>query len=105
MQQDVFDVLLRFCSNPIALVADLREMFSQVTMAKQDRPYHRFLYRGLDVSRPPEVYGAMILMFGDCSSPYVAQYVVRRHAKENRDDYPLAVAIILSQMYMDDIMT
>ena len=24
---------------------------------------------------------------------------------DNRDDYPLAVAIILSQMYMDDIMT
>ena len=31
--------------------------------------------------------------------------VVRQHAKDNRDDYPLAVAIILSQMYMDDIMT
>ena len=96
LQQDVFDVLLRFRSNPVALVADLMEMFSQVTMAKQDRRYHRFLWRGLDLSR---------LMFRDLASPYLAQYVVRQHAEDNRDDYPLAVAIILSQMYMDDIMT
>ena len=26
--QDVFDVLLRFCSDPVVLVADLTEMFS-----------------------------------------------------------------------------
>ena len=78
-------------------------MFSQVIVAKQDRRYHRFLWRGLDLSRPPEVYEAMRLI--DRSSPYLAHYVVRQHAKENRDDYPLAVARILSQMYIDDIMT
>ena len=37
LQQDFFDVLLRFRSNPVALVADLTEMFA---MAKQDRRYH-----------------------------------------------------------------
>ena len=37
LQQDVFDVLLRFRSNPVTLVAELTEMFSQVIMAKQDR--------------------------------------------------------------------
>ena len=74
-------------------------------MAKQDRRYHRFLWRGLDLSRPPEVYEAMRLMLGDHASRYLTQYVVRQHAKDNRHDYPLAVAIILSQMYMDDIMT
>ena len=66
-------------------------------MAKQDGRYH--------LSKPPKVYEAMRLMFGDRSSPYLAQYVVRQHAKDNRDDYPLAVAIILSQMYINDIMT
>ena len=105
LQQDVFDVLLRFRSNSVALVADLTEMFSQGTIAKQDRRYHRFLWRGLDLSRPPEVYEAMILMFGDRASAYLAQYVVQKHTEGNRDDYPLAMAIILSQMYRDDIMT
>ena len=105
LQQDVFHVLLRFRSNSVALVADLTEMLSQVTMAKQARRYHCFLWRELDLSRPPEVYEAMILMFGDRASAYLAQYVVQQHTKDNRDDYPLAEAIILSQIYMDDIMT
>ena len=105
LQQGVFDVLLRFRSNPVALVADLTEMFSQVTMAKKDRRYHRFLWRGLDLSKAPEVYEAMTLMFGDYASPYLALYVVRQHAEDNRDIYPLAVTITLLQMYMDDSMT
>ena len=67
--------------------------------------YHHFLWRGLDVSRPPEVYEAMRLMFGDRASPYLTHYVVLQYAEDNRDKYPLAVAIILLQMYMDDIMT
>ena len=78
LQQDVFDVLLRFRSNPVALEADLTGMFSQVTIAKQHRRYHRFRPRGLDLSRPPEVYEAMRLMFGDRYLPvYLAKYVVR----------------------------
>ena len=96
LQQDVFDVLL---------VTDLTETLSQVTMAKKDRRYHRFLWQGLDFSKSPEVYEAIRLMFGDRSSPYLAQYVVRQHVEDNRDNYPLAVTIILLQMYMDDIMT
>ena len=81
-------------------VLDLTEMFSQVIMAKQDRRYHPFLWRGLNLRSPPEVYEAMRLMFGDCASPYLAQYIVRQYAEDNADDYPLAVAIILLQMYM-----
>jgi len=47
----------------------------------------------LDLTRPPR------------ASPYLAQYVVQQHAEDNADGYPLAVVIILLQMYMDDIMT
>ena len=42
----------RFRSDPVVLVADLTEVFSQVTMAKQYRLYYRFLWRGLVLSRP-----------------------------------------------------
>ena len=74
-------------------------------MAKKDRRYHRFLWRGLDLTRPPDVYEAIRLMFSDRASPYLAQYIVRQNAEENRDVCPLAAAIILLQMYMDDAMT
>ena len=43
----------------------------------------------------------MSLMFDDRASLYLAQYVVRQHAQDNRDDHPLAKAIILLQVCVD----
>ena len=100
-----FYSLLRFRSYLVALLADLTEIFSQVTMARKDGGYHPFLcgWR-LNISRLA-VYEAMSLMFDDRASLYLAQYVVRQHAEDNRNDHPLAIAIILLQVYVDDIMT
>ena len=80
---------MRFRSYLLALVADLTEIWG---------------WR-LHLSRLLEVYEAMTLTFDDRASLYLAQYVVRQHAEDNRNDYPLAVAIILLQVYVDDIMT
>ena len=97
---------LRFSSYLVALVADLTEIFSQVIMARQDGGYHPFLWGWrLHLSRLPEVYEAMSWMFDDRSSLYLAQYVVRQHAEDNRSDHPLAISLILLQVYVDDIMT
>ena len=95
-----FYALLRFRSYFVALVADLTEIFSQVTMAEKEGGYHPFLWGGeggwrLHLSRLPEVYEAMSLTFDDRASLYLAQYVVRQHAEDNRNDHPLAIAIIL----------
>ena len=101
-----FYALLRFRSYLVALVADLTEIFSQVTMARKDGGYHPFLWGWrLHLSRLAKVYEAMSLMFDDRVSLYLAQYVVRQHAEDNRNDHPLAIAIILLQVYVGDIMT
>ena len=47
----------------------------------------------------------MSLMFNDRASLYLSQYIVRQYAEDNRNDHPLAIAIILLQVYVDDIMT
>ena len=101
-----FYSLLRFRSYLVALLADLTEIFSQVTMARKDGGYHPFLcgWR-LNISRLAEVYEAMSLMFDDRASLYLAQYVVRQHAEDNINDHPLAIAIMLLQVYVDDVMT
>ena len=101
-----FYALLRFRSYLVALVPDLTEIFSQVTMARKDGGYHPFLWGWrLHLSRLAEVYEAMSLMFDDRASLYFAQYVVRQRAEGNRNDHPLEIVIILLQGYVDDIMT
>ncbi|KXJ05441.1 hypothetical protein AC249_AIPGENE10404, partial [Exaiptasia diaphana] len=43
---------------PIALVGDIKEMFSQVVLAEKDECYHRLLWRDLDTGKEPDVYEA-----------------------------------------------
>ena len=43
LQQDLLNVLIRFRSQPIAIAADISEMFLQVKLKPSDRKYHRFL--------------------------------------------------------------
>ena len=52
LQQDLVDVLIRFRSAPVAISADISQMFLQVQLKEEDRPYHRFLWRNFDQSKP-----------------------------------------------------
>ena len=57
LQRDVLEILLRFRQKPVALVADIKEMFSQIVLAEKDRRYHRLLWRDLDVTKSVEQLG------------------------------------------------
>ena len=50
LQRDLVDVLTRFRRAPVALSADISEMFLQVELQEKDRPYHRFLWRDFNTS-------------------------------------------------------
>ncbi|XP_064629238.1 uncharacterized protein LOC135488533 [Lineus longissimus] len=102
LQLDVLDILVTFRRGAVALVGDIREMFSQIILAPEDRRFHRILWRGLDTSSPIEVYEAVRHPFGDRASPFLAQYVVRSHAENNENEYPLAAQTCRNRVYMDD---
>ena len=48
-------VLLRFRQQPVALIADIEQMFLQVAV-REDQPALRFLWRDLETDRPPNTY-------------------------------------------------
>ena len=104
LQNELFDVLLRFRRNEIALVCDIAEMYLQIKLKPIDRPYHRFLWRSLDTSKPPDEYEFNSLVFGVNCSPFLAQYIARKNAEDNIETYPLASKTVLKSTYMDDSM-
>ncbi|KAK3710253.1 hypothetical protein QZH41_006792, partial [Actinostola sp. cb2023] len=104
LQRDILEVLLSFRQRPVALVADIKEMFCQVLLAEKGRRYHRLLLRDLDDARPLDVYEAARLVFGDRASPYLAQFILRCHAEELKQEFPLAAPVVLENMYMDDVL-
>lgn len=47
MQNHLLDVLLRFRMKSVAIICDVTEMYLQLQLATENRPYHRHLWRGV----------------------------------------------------------
>lgn len=104
LQRELFDVLLRFRRQPVALACDIAEMYLRIGIAHEDKPFHRFLWRGIDQDLQPETYQFDRVVFGVNSSPFQAQFVLQHHAKKFKDTFPLAAETVLRSTYMDDSM-
>ncbi len=104
LQRDLFDVLLRFRRHPVAIVCDIAEMYLRIGIDPEDRPYHRFLWRGMEPNRPPDIYEFNRVVFGINSSPFQAQFVSQLNAKKYQTEYPMAAETVLKSTYMDDSM-
>ena len=104
LQRGLFDVLLRFRRLPAAIVCDIAKMFLGIGISPKGQPYHRFLWRGIDQDRRPDVYEFDRVAFRMNSSPFLAQFVLQHHAKKYKPDFPLAAETIDKSTYMDDYM-
>jgi hypothetical protein len=104
LQKETNDVLLRFRRAPVALSADIAQMFLQVKLKEEDRRYHRFLWRNLQDDRPPDAYEFLRLPFGNTASPFCAQYVLYSHARSEAHTYPEAAETVENSMYVDDVL-
>ena len=104
LQRELFDVLLRFRRQPVAVVCDIAEMYLRIGIAPDDKPYHRFLWRGIDQGRQPDIYEFDRVVFGVNSSPFQAQFVLQHHARKFSEKFPMAAETVLRSTYMDDSM-
>ena len=104
LQNELFAVLLRFRRDPVAVMCDIKEMYLQIKLKPEDRPYHRFLWRDLNTQREPDVFEFDRVVFGVNSSPFQAQFVAQQHAQKNQSAFPLAAESVLKSTYMDDSM-
>jgi hypothetical protein len=102
LQQDLFNVLVRFRRNPVGIACDIKEMYLQIEIEEQDRSHFRLLWRDLDPSREPDVFEFSRVVFGKNSAPMESQFVAQENARRNQDRYPLAAETVLKSTYMDD---
>ena len=104
LQSDVFDILVKFRKEWVALVGDISQMYHQLVLLPEDQPMHRFLWRNMEINKEPEVYEFLCFVFGDCYCPFCAQVTWQKHAEIHQDLYPLAAIAVKNHCYMDDLM-
>ena len=78
----LFGVIFRFRENAVAVSGDISKMYHQVLISQEDQHVHRFLWRILDTTRPPDTYIKTVLTFGDKPAPAMAQIALRKTAQE-----------------------
>ena len=98
-------VLLRFRWNPVVLSADIRAFFHQIFVHGKDVPAFRFFwFRDKDM-REMVMYEMLVHIFGAKSSPAVATWVLRYHAKRIAAEAPPEVVQALMWFfYVDDLL-
>ncbi|CAK1549334.1 unnamed protein product [Leptosia nina] len=101
--QSLFGVLLRFREGPVAIAADIKEMFLQVKIREEDRDSLRFLWRDNEKA-PVKEYRMTSVIFGAASLPCTAIYVKNKNAQEYQEEFPEAARAIERNHYMDDYL-
>ena len=101
----VVGVLMRFRQHPVAVVADMKGMFSQVLVEENDREALRFLwYPDGYYNQPPATCRMRTHVFGAKSSPCCAAFALRMNGVENATSAcEGAVNAVMKSVYVDDV--
>lgn len=102
LQEDLFNILVRFRSHAIAFTADIEKMYLHVKLRENEQRFQMMIWRD-DENKPLEDYCLTTVTFGVNSSPFLAVAAVQEHAKRKMSEYPEACQIIMKDSYMDDI--
>lgn len=96
-------VLLKFREHKYAICGDIRQMFHQIGIKREDQDAQRCLWR----DRPHEevsTYQMTVMTFGASCSPSTAQYVKNLNADRHQEQKPRAVEAIKNRHYVDDYL-
>ncbi|UYV76751.1 hypothetical protein LAZ67_14001947 [Cordylochernes scorpioides] len=92
------DIMLRFRLNKIGVIADIEKAFLQISVAKEDRQYFRFLWWEDGKQENLRIYQHKRVVFGVTSSPFHLAATLKLHLEQ----YEREVIPLLKCMYMDN---
>lgn len=104
VQNDLFDILVRFRKHPIILIGDIAKMYRQI---KVDQAHHQLqciLWRE-DPTQKIKIYCLNRLTYGISPSSFIATRCLKQISLETRDINPLESYTILNDFYVDDLLT
>ena len=101
----LFDVVIKFRSYPIAVVADIEKAFHQIQIKPVDRKMLRFLWFYNTDKEIPDIkqYQFRRLVFGLTSSPAILASTIKHHLDKFVEKEPDVTSLLDSSLYVDDL--
>lgn len=104
LQADLRHTVMRWRRYPICMAADIVKMYRQIKVVEEHLDFQRVLWRN-DVNAKIETYRLLRVTFGTSCAPYLAVKALQQIAHDEGHMYPLAAQRVLSDFFMDDLMT
>ncbi|XP_057659301.1 uncharacterized protein LOC130895773 [Diorhabda carinulata] len=104
VQPDLFDILCRFRLNKFAITSDVQKMFRQISINTEHRFLQNILWRE-NPQQPLQCIELSTLTYGCNFSPFVATRVLQEIANNNSSNFSLAANALISETYIDDIIS
>ena len=103
----LFDIMLRFRENRVALVGDIEKAFLNIEINPVDRDCLRFLWVKDITAKEPEiiVYRYRTVVFGVRSSPFLLNAVLQHPVKTYQEQDPEFASKLLHSFYVDDLVS
>lgn len=87
LNNSLLGVLMRFRSEPIVAMTDIQQMFHSFLVREDHRDFLRFLwFRNHQLDDEIVEYRMKVHVFGNCPSPAVAIYGLKRTAMEGESE-------------------
>ena len=87
LMNSLFKVLIRWRLNKIALVGDIKKMFTQIVICERDRPFLSFFWQSSE-EQESQIYEWTRLIFGSKPSPDLSFSSIIYLAEQNKFDFP-----------------
>ena len=101
---NLIGILLRWQEEAVALVGDIKKRFNSVHLKNLEQHCHRFLWRDLDLNRPPDIYVMERVNMGDTPAPAISTEAIYKTADRFKDDSPEAAELLKKSSYVDDLI-
>ena len=97
-------MLIRFREGPVVLIGDIKKMYNSVYLDDLEQHTHRFLWRDLEVDRPPDIWCITRVNMGDKPAGAIAIEAKDLMADLFQHDHPDAATFIKASAYVDDLV-
>ncbi|XP_058827247.1 uncharacterized protein LOC131687209 [Topomyia yanbarensis] len=104
IQDELFDLILRFRKYAVALVADVEKMYRQIRIHPEDTSLQRILWR-FNPSEPVKIYELQTVTYGLAPSSFLATRVLKQIAMDFEGIYETGAQAVSEDIYMDDFIS